>query len=134
MPAIAYAGLPFFRSAWSVLRRGRTNMDVPISIGVVVATCLSLYETAVEGSHAWFDGALMLLTFLLAGRVLDAMMRDRARAGVDALLKQAASGATVVERGGVLRWVKAEDLERMETETYVEPDPVMQDEAAFDIF
>ena len=93
VPAIAYAGLPFFRSAWSVLRRGRTNMDVPISIGVVVATCLSLYETAVEGSHAWFDGALMLLTFLLAGRVLDAMMRDRARAGVDALLKQAASGA-----------------------------------------
>ena len=110
VPAIAYAGLPFFRSAWSVLRRGRTNMDVPISIGVVFATCLSLYETAVEGSHAWFDGALMLLTFLLAGRVLDAMMRDRARAGVDALLKQAASGATVVDRGGVLRWVKAEDL------------------------
>ena len=35
---------------------------------------------------------------------------------------------------GVSEWVKAEDLERMETEAYVEPDPVVQDEAAFDIF
>lgn len=110
VPAIAYAGMPFFRSAWSVLKRGRTNMDVPISIGVVIATCLSLYETVVEGRHAWFDGALMLLTFLLAGRVLDAMMRDRARAGVDALLKQAAPGATVIDADGALQWRTAQDL------------------------
>lgn len=110
VPAIAYAGMPFFRSAWGVLKRGRTNMDVPISIGVVIATCLSLYETAVHGRHAWFDGALMLLTFLLAGRVLDAMMRDRARAGVDALLRQAAPGAMVIEADGALRWHTAQDL------------------------
>lgn len=110
VPAIAYAGQPFFRSAWKVLRLGRTNMDVPITIGVVIATGLSLYETATGGHDAWFDGALMLLTFLLAGRALDAMMRDRARAGVDALLRQAAPGATVVETGGALRWVAAMDL------------------------
>jgi len=109
-PAIAYAGMPFFRSAWSALRRGRTNMDVPISIGVIIATCLSLYETVVGGRHAWFDGALMLLTFLLAGRVLDAMMRDRARSGVDALLSQAAQGAMVLGVGGTLEWVKADAL------------------------
>jgi Cu2+-exporting ATPase len=56
-------------------------MDVPISIGVILATALSLYETLTHGQEAWFDGTLMLLLFLLAGRVLDAMMRDRARAG-----------------------------------------------------
>src|SRR5690606_1131475 len=109
VPAIAYAGQPFFRSAWKALRRGTTNMDVPISIGVVIATALSLYETVRGGEHAWFDGALMLLTFLLAGRVLDAMMRDRARAGVDSLLSQAAQGAMVVE-DGTLRWMDATDL------------------------
>jgi len=110
VPAIVYAGMPFFRSAWQVLRRGRTNMDVPISIGVTLATALSLYETATGGEHAWFDGALMLLFFLLAGRTLDAMMRDRARAGVDALLSQAATGAMVVASDGGVTWLPARDL------------------------
>ena len=110
VPAIAYAGMPFFASAWKVLRKGTTNMDVPISIGVIIATGLSLYETVTHGRHAWFDGALMLLTFLLAGRVLDAMMRDKARSGVDALLSQAATGATVVSASGQVEWVAARDL------------------------
>lgn len=110
IPAIAYAGMPFFRSAWGALRRGRTNMDVPISIGVIIATALSFYETVTEGLHAWFDGALMLLAFLLAGRVLDAMMRDRARTGVDALLSQVAQGATVVGRDGSVEWLAADAL------------------------
>lgn len=110
VPATAYAGRPFFASAWSALRKGRTNMDVPISIGVTLATALSLYETIVGGRAAWFDGTLMLLLFLLAGRALDAAMRDRARAGVEALLRQAASGAMVVTPDGTLDWVAARDL------------------------
>jgi Cu2+-exporting ATPase len=110
VPAIAFAGRPFFASAWKALRHGRTNMDVPISLGVLIATGLSLYETVRHGEHAWFDGALMLLTFLLIGRVLDAMMRDRARSGVDALLSQAAQGTMVVGANGALRWVEARNL------------------------
>ncbi len=110
VPAITYAGMPFFKSAWGAVRRGRTNMDVPISLGVIIATALSFYEVVVGGADAWFDGALMLLTFLLAGRVLDAMMRDRARTGVDALLSQAGQGAMVVADDGTLEWKKAEEL------------------------
>ncbi len=109
-PAIAYAGMPFFVSAWSALRNLRTNMDVPISIGVTLATALSLYETMTGGHDAWFDGTLMLLLFLLAGRALDAMMRDRARAGVDALLRQASPGAMVVSPDGKPAWLAARDL------------------------
>lgn len=110
IPAIAYAGQPFFRSAWGALRHGRTNMDVPISLGVLIATALSFYEVVIGGKDAWFDGALMLLTFLLAGRVLDAMMRDKARTGVDALLSHAAQGAMVVKGDGTLEWRKSEEL------------------------
>ncbi len=110
VPAIIYAGRPFFSSALKVLRHGRTNMDVPISIGVTIATGLSCYETLTGGAEAWFDGVLMLLMFLLAGRVLDAMMRDRARSGVDALLRQAASGAMVIADDGATRWVDAKSL------------------------
>jgi P-type Cu2+ transporter len=110
VPAVVFAGQPFFRSAWTALRRGRTNMDVPISIGVSLATALSIYETVAGGALAWFDGTLMLLLFLLAGRTLDAAMRDRARAGVDSLLRQAAPGAMVVGRDRELTWIAARDL------------------------
>ena len=110
LPTVAYAGQPFFRSAWAALRQGRTNMDVPISIGVLLTTVMSLYETIAGGAHAWFDGAVMLLFFLLAGRCLDGIMRGRARAGVAALLKQTAPGALVVDQDGGSRWTPASAL------------------------
>ncbi|MDQ4420908.1 heavy metal translocating P-type ATPase [Sphingobium sp. DEHP117] len=111
VPVVAYAGRPFFSSALMVLRHGRTNMDVPISIGVILATGMSLYETMLGGREAYFEGAVMLLFFLLAGRVLDAMMRDRARAGIEALLRNQAPGALVIGATGATRWVKAADLQ-----------------------
>ncbi|MBH1998247.1 MAG: heavy metal translocating P-type ATPase, partial [Sphingomonadaceae bacterium] len=110
LPTVAYAGIPFFRSAWAALRQGRTNMDVPISIGVLLTTGMSLYETVTGGAHAWFDGAVMLLFFLLAGRCLDSLMRARARAGVAALLKQTAPGAMVLDDSGHSRWQAASAL------------------------
>jgi Cu2+-exporting ATPase len=110
LPTVAYAGQPFFRSAWSELKAGHTNMDVPISIGVTLATALSLFETITHGAHAYFDSAVMLLFFLLAGRWLDAVMRDRARDGVSALLKHMAAGALVVGDDGQSQWMKAADI------------------------
>lgn len=112
LPAIAYSGRPFFRSAWQAVSHGRTNMDVPISIGVILTTALSLFETFIHGPHAYFDGAIMLLFFLLGGRTLDSVMRDRARDGVAALLKHTAPGALILERDGTTRWVDAADLTR----------------------
>jgi Cu2+-exporting ATPase len=110
IPTIAYSGRPFFRSALGALRRGRTNMDVPISIGVLLATGLSLFETAISGPHAYFDGAVMLLFFLLTGRWLDSVMRDRARGGVTQLLRQTARGAYVIGEDGRQRWCEARSL------------------------
>ncbi len=42
LPTIVYAGRPFFASAWGALRHRRTNMDVPISLGVLLAAAMSL--------------------------------------------------------------------------------------------
>src|SRR3954452_10874744 len=75
LPAAAYAGQPFFRSAFQALRTRNVNMDVPISIGVTLALGMSVVETLHHAEHAYFDAAIMLLTFLLGGRTLDQRMR-----------------------------------------------------------
>ena len=111
LPVIAYAGRPFFASAWMALSHRRTNMDVPISIGVILATCLSLYETISGGGDAYFDSAVMLLFFLLAGRALDAEMRTRTRAGIGALLGRMGKSASVIGPDGSTRRVAAKELE-----------------------
>ena len=79
LPAAAYAGQPFFQSAFRALRARQVNMDVPISIGVSLALGLSVYETAIHATHAYFDSAIMLLFFLLVGRYLDLAMRRKTR-------------------------------------------------------
>jgi Cu2+-exporting ATPase len=100
LPTVAYAGRPFFRSAVSALRAGRTNMDVPISIGVILATAVSLFETMHSGAHAYFDSAVTLLFFLLIGRYVDTRARGRARAAVAHLLSLGATPVTVVQDDG----------------------------------
>jgi Cu2+-exporting ATPase len=100
LPAVVYAGRPFFRSAARVLAAGRVNMDVPISLGVILTSFMSLYETLQHGEHAYFDAAITLLFFLLAGRLLDQLMRTRARSAVAGLASLAARGATTVGPAG----------------------------------
>jgi Cu2+-exporting ATPase len=78
MPAVAYAGWPFFESGWRSLKARAVNMDVPISLAVLLACVLSIYETAMGHGAAYFDAAVMLLFFLLIGRYLDVRLRAKA--------------------------------------------------------
>ncbi len=100
IPAIAYSGLPFYRSAWRAVREYHANMDVPISVAVILATLMSLFETATHGTHAYFDSGIMLLFFLLIGRYLDARARGRARSAAHDLLQMMAGTATVLKADG----------------------------------
>ena len=110
LPTVAYAGRPFFRSAVNALRHGRVNMDVPISLGVLLASAMSLFETFNHAEHAYFDASVSLLFFLLTGRYLDHMMRARARSAVAQLMTLNAEGATLVDADGSRRYVAAREL------------------------
>ncbi len=78
LPAVLFCGQPFFASAWSALRVRRLNMDVPISLAILLAAGMSLYEVLNHGRHAYFDAALSLTFFLLVGRYLDHRSRRAA--------------------------------------------------------
>jgi len=111
LPAIAYAGRPFFRSAWAALSQARMNMDVPISLAVLTAAFMSLYQTVTSQQHAYFDAAVSLLFFLLIGRYLDHRMRARARSAVTQLMALSAEGATVLDEDGKRRFLPLASLE-----------------------
>jgi len=100
LPAVAYAGQPFFKSAAAALRGGRLNMDVPISLAVVLAAGMSLAETIQSGEHAYFDASVTLLFFLLIGRYLDKAARNKARSAAERLLLLKSVAATVIHPDG----------------------------------
>jgi Cu2+-exporting ATPase len=79
LPTVAYAGRPFFDNALRGVRQASLNMDVPITLGVVLALLLSVAQTLQHARAAYFDSAAMLLLFLLAGRFLDSRIRRKTR-------------------------------------------------------
>ncbi len=111
MPAIAYSAQPFFRSAATALKARRLNMDVPISLGITLATAMSLFQTTRGSDQVYFDAAIMLTFFLLIGRYLDELVRVRARGAAENLLGLKALSATVIGADGLPRRLAARALE-----------------------
>ncbi|MGB7916757.1 MAG: heavy metal translocating P-type ATPase [Rhodomicrobium sp.] len=100
LPAIAYAGQPFFSSAWQALKRRRLNMDVPISLAILLSATMSLYQTIKGSDQVYFDASVTLLFFLLIGRYLDQRVRIRARGAAENLLGLKAQWAHVIASDG----------------------------------
>ena len=101
IPAVAYAGQPFFRSALDrAAQRARSTWMCRSRSGVMLAVGMSLVETINHAEHAYFDSAVMLLFFLLCGRYLDrAMRRAHPRGG-----RQSGRAA---RRDGAASWARA---------------------------
>ncbi len=110
LPAVGYAGQPFFRSARSALSAGRLNMDVPISLGVILATAMSLFQTFRGSEQVYFDAAITLLFFLLIGRALDQHMRVRATGAAENLLGLRSPAASVVFADGHVERIATSDV------------------------
>lgn len=77
-PVFFYAGIPFFTSAWSAIRARQVNMDVPVSIALIVTFFASLYATLTGQGQTYFDSVSMFIFFLLAGRYIEHNARLKA--------------------------------------------------------
>ncbi|MGA6114161.1 cation-translocating P-type ATPase [Agrobacterium sp. CFBP2214] len=110
-PALIYGGRFFYQSAWNALKHGRTNMDVPIALAITLSYAVSLWETIHHGEHAWFDATVSLLFFLLIGRTLDHIMRDKARSAIAGLARLSPRGATVIGEDGTREYRQLADVQ-----------------------
>ena len=108
LPTIVFSGQPFFRNAFAALKNGRLNMDVPIVLAIVLAVVTSLWETSLSGEHAYFDAALTLVFFLLAGRYLDHRTRAVARSAAEELAALEVPRAIVLRDGAEVKLPVAE--------------------------
>ncbi len=87
LPVILYSAAPFFRNAWRDLRFKRVGMDVPVALGVGCAFLASVWATLTAAGEVYFDSVTMFVFFLLTGRYLEMMARQKAARGVEALAK-----------------------------------------------
>ena len=117
VPTVIFCGQPFFRSAWAGVKVGRLGMDFPISLALVLASTISLFETIKSGHHAYFDAAVMLCFFLLLGRYLDHRTRAVARSAAEELAALEVPRAVVLVDGAevvrVISEVAVGDLVRV---------------------
>jgi Cu2+-exporting ATPase len=110
LPAIAYAGAPFFGAALRALAIRRVTMDVPIALGLLAVSALSLIDAWRGVGETYFESGVMLLFFLLAGRVLDRGARARARAELERALALQTRPVTVLLPEGGTRLFPAESV------------------------
>ena len=87
LPVIFYSSMPFFSAAWRDLKLRRVGMDVPVALGVGSAFVASCWATFVAGGEVYFDSVTMFVFFLLGGRYLEMMARQKATRGVEAISK-----------------------------------------------
>lgn len=87
LPVILYSAAPFFASAWRDLKLGRVGMDVPVALGVGSAFLASTWATLTASGTVYFDSVTMFVFFLLGGRYLEMMARQRAARGIEALAR-----------------------------------------------
>ena len=97
-PVVVWGAWPFHRAAFNAARHGGTTMDTLVSLGVLAAYAWSLVALF-TGGHIYFEVAVTVTTFLLAGRYAEARAKRRAGEAVTSLLKMGAKEATVLRNG-----------------------------------
>jgi len=109
IPVALYAGWPFYQGAWNALRARSVSMDVPVSIGIILAFVASVWNAITGHGEVYFDSVTMFVFFLGLGRYVEMIARHRAGSVADALARLAPATARRV-RSGVAEDVQAVEL------------------------
>ena len=109
-PLTFWAAAPFFEGAVRGLRSGVLHMDLPIALAVAVLYGHGFVVTVTASGDAYFDSLGMLVTLLLAGRVLESHGRRRTAEAALSLAAVAPADARRLRADGSVETVPSADL------------------------
>lgn len=99
LPVMFYSAIPFYKSAWRALRSGRMNMDVPVTLAILVAFGGSVWMTIKGQGVVYFDAVCMFSLFLLTTRFLERNAREKSTEAAENLLRMVPAMATRIRNG-----------------------------------
>ena len=111
LPVILYSAQPFFRTAWRDVQRLQAGMDVPVSIGILVAFAGSVYATFTGHGEVYYDSVCMFVFFLLTGRYFELVARKRAAEASESLVHSVPAMATRLDADNDESLVAVAELE-----------------------
>jgi len=111
LPILGYSAMPFLKGAWRDLRRKHAGMDVPVSLGILLAFLGSTYHTLIGSGHVYFDSVSMFVFFLLSARYLEMQARKHSAESSEALTQSIPVMARRIDPDdGSETWVAAASL------------------------
>ena len=103
---IVYCGRQFYVSAWKQLLHGTANMDTLVTLSTAISFLFSAFNTfwgdAVWASrgivwHTYYDAAVMIITFVLTGRMLEEKAKDGTASSIRHMMGMAPKTAHIVD-------------------------------------
>ena len=99
IPVALYSGWPFYEGAWRALQARSVSMDVPVTLGILIAFVASVWSALTGRGEVYFDSVTMFVFFLSLGRYVEMIARHRAGSVADALARLAPVTARRVRDG-----------------------------------
>jgi Cu2+-exporting ATPase len=104
--AMIYCGRQFFISAWKNLKNGSANMDTLVALSTLISFVFSVFNTywgndywTKEGivAHTYYDASVMIITFVLTGRLLEEKAKDGTASSIRQLMGMQPKTARIVD-------------------------------------
>ena len=122
LPVYLYSGQQFHTGAWKAIGNGRANMDVLVHLGTTTAffwSTLVMFEPVLpflpeifaNTDHVYFDGAALIIAFVLLGNYLEGRAKLQATDAVFSLMDLQPKTANVVNDDETTTKTPVEDIE-----------------------